>query len=408
MTRTNKFRADHSLYFETLESRLPFSASPLSAGTEFAASAAKGGVKLPYTYSLTGNTADVAVNLPLASSGLALVGGGTDVDAVFNWMGSRAGGGDFLVLRATGTDAYNTYIDRLVPSLDSVATLIIPDRATAMNSDVAAIINRAEAIFLAGGDQSNYVNFWNDTPVETAIYQAVLRHASIGGTSAGLAVLGDIDFSASLDTITSAEALSNPLDPRIVSSLDSRFLSPNDSSVAGSSTVLRYMDNVITDSHFMQRDRMGRLLTFMADNDAANIVDGQPLGIGVNEQTALLINYDGVTQVVGNAYTNRKLTATEEQRSAYILRGNTVNPSVSAGVPLVYSARVARANYDPEALSGPLGDVFDLDDLFGSTSWNVPGLDTYDVFAANSQATLFDLSDLIYGEMLAKRRAKLA
>ena len=405
---TKKSRADHSLHFETLESRLPFSASPLSAGTEFVASAAKGSVKLPYTYSVSGNIADVPVNLPLASSGLALVGGGIDVDAVFKWMGEKAGGGDFLVLRATGTDAYNRYIDRLVPSLDSVGTLIIPNRAAAMNSDVAAIINGAEAIFLAGGDQSNYVNFWNDTPVENAIYNAVLRHASIGGTSAGLAVLGDIDFSATLDTITSVEALSNPLDTRIVSSLDSRFLSPNDSFISSSSTVLRYMDNVITDSHFMQRDRMGRLLTFMADNDAANLVDGQPLGIGVNEQTALLINFDGVTRVVGNAYTSTKLTATEEQRSAYILRGNTLNPTVSAGVPLVYSASVARANYDPEALSGPLGDVFDLDDLFGSTAWSLPGLETYNVFAANNQATLFDLSDLVYGEMLAKRRAKLA
>jgi cyanophycinase len=404
-----KSTANHSLHFETLESRLPFSASPLSVGTELVASAAKGSVKLPYTYSVRGNTADVAVNLPIASSGLALAGGGVDVDEVFNWMGSRASGGDFLVLRATGTDAYNTYIDGLVPSLDSVATLIIPDRAAAMNSAVAAIINGAEAIFLAGGDQANYVNFWNDTPVETAIYNAVLRNSPIGGTSAGLAVLGDVDFSATLDTITSAEALSNPRDNRIVSALDSRFLSPNDSVVSGlSSTVLRYMDNVITDSHFMQRDRMGRLLTFMAYSDAENLVDGQPRGIGVNEQTALLINFDGVTRIVGNAYTNKKLTATEEQRSAYIVRGNTVMPTVPAGVPLSYSATVARANYDPEALGGPRGDVFDLDVLFGSTSWTVPGLDTYDVFAANGAVTLLGYSDLIYGEMPAKRRARLA
>jgi hypothetical protein len=75
---------------------------------------------------------------------------------------------------------------------------------------------------------------------------------------------------------------------------------------------------------------------------------------------------------------------------------------------LIYNARVARANYDPEALSGPMGDVFDLDYLFGSTSWTVPGLDTYDVFAANIAVTLVDFSDLIYGEMLAKRRARLA
>ncbi len=402
-----KFTADRSLHIETLESRLPFSASPISIDTELTASTAKGTPKLPYTYTVQGNTADVAVNLPLANSGLALVGGGTDVDEVFKWMGGKAGGGDFLVLRATGTDAYNKYIDTLVPSLDSVATLIIPDRGAALNTDVAALINGAEAIFFAGGDQFNYVNFWNDTPVEAAIYNAVLRNVPIGGTSAGLAILGDVDFSAAFDTITSAEALSNPLDSRILPALDSRFLSPNDRLVASSSTVLRYMDNVITDSHFMQRDRMGRLLTFMADSDAANLVDGQPLGIGVNEQTALLINFDGLTRIVGNAYTDKKLTATQEQRSAYILRGVTKNPTITSS-PLVYSATVARANYDPEALAGPIGDVFDLDELFGSKFWSVPGLDTYDVFAANGKATLVDFSDLNYGEMLAKRRAKLA
>jgi hypothetical protein len=35
------------------------------------------------------------------------MGGGTDVDAAFQWMCQRSGGGDFLVIRATGTDAYN-------------------------------------------------------------------------------------------------------------------------------------------------------------------------------------------------------------------------------------------------------------------------------------------------------------
>jgi len=38
------------------------------------------------------------------------MGGGTDVDAAFEWMIERAGGGDFLVLRTTGTDAYDPYI----------------------------------------------------------------------------------------------------------------------------------------------------------------------------------------------------------------------------------------------------------------------------------------------------------
>lgn len=43
------------------------------------------------------------------SGGSVLMGGGTDVDAAFEWQISRAGGGDFLVLRESGTDAYNPW-----------------------------------------------------------------------------------------------------------------------------------------------------------------------------------------------------------------------------------------------------------------------------------------------------------
>ncbi|CAF4186842.1 unnamed protein product, partial [Adineta steineri] len=47
--------------------------------------------------------------------GTALVGGGKDVDEVFQWMIKKAGGGDFVVIRASGTDAYNSYIYSLGP-----------------------------------------------------------------------------------------------------------------------------------------------------------------------------------------------------------------------------------------------------------------------------------------------------
>ena len=310
---------------EALESRRLFSATPSlnleSSG--IASAAAQGNVKLPYSYYVTGNAGDKVVNLPATSSGLALVGGGTDVDEVFKWMGTKANGGDFLVIRATGTNAYNRYIDGLVPSLDSVATLIIPDLAAAMHPDVKTIMQGAEAIFIAGGDQANYVNFWNNTLVEAEIYEAVLDNVPIGGTSAGLAVLGNIDFSAVEGTITSAEALLYPEDPRITIGLKKDFLTPDETTPPMNNTILRYMDNLITDSHFMQRDREGRLLTFMANMDARDLVPGLPRAIGVNEQTALLIENDGNAKVVGNSY-NRRISPSEQQRSVYLFQGNTL------------------------------------------------------------------------------------
>ena len=119
---------------------------------------------------------------PLGDGSFALLGGGPDVDAAFKWMIERAGvqpgtGGRFVIIRATGTDAYNPYIwcsnalactsGELNPDwiggaamgLSSVETLIIPSRAAADDVTVNAIVNSASAAFIAGGDQSNYINF---------------------------------------------------------------------------------------------------------------------------------------------------------------------------------------------------------------------------------------------------------
>ena len=64
-------------------------------------------------------------------AGFALIGGGDDLDDAFSSLCRRSGGGDFLVLRATGTDAYNPYVHTLCHE-NSVTTLLIPDRKTAL------------------------------------------------------------------------------------------------------------------------------------------------------------------------------------------------------------------------------------------------------------------------------------
>ena len=56
------------------------------------------GPKTGFTSFVVGNPAD-AQPAPTMSPGLVLMGGGTDVDAAFQWMCQRAGGGDFVVIR---------------------------------------------------------------------------------------------------------------------------------------------------------------------------------------------------------------------------------------------------------------------------------------------------------------------
>ena len=245
-----------------------------------------------YRYIRAGNAINIAAT---PQPGYALMGGGTDLDEAFKWLCARAGGGDLLVLRATGDDAYNPYIAKLC-HLNSVATLIIPDRAAATDPFVAKSIAHAAAIFISGGDQSNYINFWQGTPVQAALNDAIKRGVTIGGTSAGLAVLGEYAYTAQGDkpgdpNLDGRLAMADPFGPRIT--ISQNFLE------------IPILKGIITDTHFAKRDRMGRLLVFLA---RLNEPEGKPApanapkvrGIGVEQGAAVLVEPDGKAAVVGN------------------------------------------------------------------------------------------------------------
>jgi len=241
----------------------------------------------PYEFYVVGDPTNVTRPQP-AQPSLVLMGGGTDVDDAFRWMIQKAGGGNFVVIRATGTDAYNPYIYAFGNGVTSVETLIIPNRAAANDPFVLERVRNAEALWIAGGDQANYWNNWKDTPLQAAIQGLANKNIPIGGTSAGLAVLSQYVFTALNGSITSPQALANPYDKAV--SLGRDFLA------------LSGMGNMITDMHLDSRDRMGRLVTFMA----RIVNDGwTPMthGIGVDVETALLVENGNATRVGnGSAY----------------------------------------------------------------------------------------------------------
>lgn len=234
-----------------------------------------------YTHYQRGNPQDAEP--ATTQGGFVLMGGGGDVDEAFQWMAERGGNGDFLVLRGSGGDGYQEYLDTITDA-NSVETLVIKDAEAASDPFVLERVARAEAIFLAGGDQWNYVGKWANSPLLDALNGSILKGVPIGGTSAGLAVLGQHLFTAEKNTITSEEALPDPYHPNIT--LSSDFLHA------------RPLEGVITDSHFSERDRMGRLVTFMA-----RLQQDQGLetvrGVGVDEGTAALVTPQGDSRVVG-------------------------------------------------------------------------------------------------------------
>ena len=301
-----------------------------------------------YSYFRVGNSNDVVTS---TTPGTVLMGGGTDVDAAFQWMCQRMGGGDFLVIRATGTDAYNPYIRQLCPTINSVATLIIPNRTAASDPFVIATIQHAEALWIAGGDQSNYINFWKGTPVEDQINALIARGAPIGGTSAGMNVLTEFVYSAlASQGVNSSQALADPFNRYIT--LDRDFAS------------IASLHGIIGDPHFVTRDRMGRDLAFMC-RIYENGWSVAPRDIAIDEKTALLIDPRGTATVVGSS-------------TVYFMQAPGAPQLCQAGTPLTYDNigiyRIdASGSFDLSRWSGRGGIAYTVSADAGVVSSTQPG-----------------------------------
>lgn len=216
-------------------------------------------------------------------AGLMLVGGGDWPREAFAWMIERAGHGRIVILRASGAAEAQNEFFRDIGGITSAQTLVFDDRRAASDPQVLKILREADGIFLAGGDQANYVRYWKGTPLASALDAHVRAGKPIGGTSAGLAILGAFTYGA-MDggSLVSADALRDPTGPQLT--LVDDFLH------------MPYLQRVITDSHFGKRERLGRLIALLARLSKEQGRDDLA-GIGIDEYTALCIDARGEGRV---------------------------------------------------------------------------------------------------------------
>lgn len=189
--------------------------------------------------------------------------------------------------------------------MNSVETILLNGPATANNQFVVDKVRKAEAVFFTGGDQWYYYESLNNTQLRTALNEMVnVRRGAIGGTSAGCAILGEFGFTAEvtyfktfldficvlkillfqfkLGTVDTATALKNPYTRTLTIG---RGLINN-----------KWLENVITDTHYGNRDRQGRHVTFMARiaQDDLKSSNGIVRGIGVDEKTAVVLKFNNI------------------------------------------------------------------------------------------------------------------
>ena len=237
----------------------------------------------PASMGIVGNTKNITTSV---KGGVALVGGGGVVTSVFKWMINRSGGGDVVVITASGYGDYSTEIYK-VGGVNSVETLNITSHELADNDTVATIIRNAEMLFISGGDQSKYMNYWRGTKTQAAInYLLNVKKVPVGGTSAGCAILSGIYYSGETGSAESDKVLKDPY-------MEDVTLYHNDLLHAP------FLDNVLTDQHYLTRNREGRHITFMARSikDWGLFVKG----IAPNEKTAVCIDENGNAKVIGES-----------------------------------------------------------------------------------------------------------
>ena len=234
---------------------------------------------------MTGDATDASGLSP--TPGIVLAGGAGDNDDAMQWMLERADGGDVVVIRASGSDGYNSYFySELGVAVNSVQTILFNSADAAQDDYVIEQIRNAECLFIAGGDQYVYYQYWKDTPIEDAInYLIHEKGIPVGGTSAGMAILSNCYYAPSGSSLTADEALNDPYHP--------------DFDVLGKDDFLNvpFTDNLVTDTHYDQRERSGRHFAMMAR--LAQDYQTRSFGIACNEYTAVCINENGQARAFG-------------------------------------------------------------------------------------------------------------
>jgi cyanophycinase len=207
---------------------------------------------------------------------LLLVGGGTEKqngwsDTPYQWAVEQSVNKKVAII---SYQAQDNWLRNYFLSLGAISATnyTISTSAQANLQSTYDDLMGCDVIFLKGGDQSQYYALYKGTKVEEAIEAKFAGGGVIGGTSAGMAILSKVFFSAENGSLFPPDGLENINSPYF--SLKNDFLD--------------IFDDYIFDTHFAERGRNTRLMALIAKwyQQTNTLVKG----IGVDDQTALCID----------------------------------------------------------------------------------------------------------------------
>ncbi|MBN8846284.1 MAG: isoaspartyl peptidase/L-asparaginase [Sphingomonadales bacterium] len=256
-------------------------------GLSMAPAYAKEAKEQPYEHYVFGKL-DTPTPGPV-SGGLLLMGGGDrNIDAM-KWFFGKAGNGHIVVISASYGKEIGQEFYHDIGGIQSTEIFVFHARSQSTNKKILDRLRKADGIFIAGGDQARYVRYWRGTPVGDILNAHVAAGKPLAGTSAGLAIQGEKLYGAMDDgSIRSPEALADPLGP--ANTIEGDFLH------------FSLLKGIVTDTHFKERDRLGRLFAFVAKAQVGRGNDEPAMiGLGVDESAALAVEPDGTGRIYATA-----------------------------------------------------------------------------------------------------------
>jgi cyanophycinase len=208
---------------------------------------------------------------------MILIGGSEDkigTRIILSEVARRAGEGTFVVASIASEEPERQWerYQRVFTELGvrRLAHLAINEREEVLDPRLASIVDDATTVFFTGGDQVKIASKIGGTPLFARLRERYAAGALIAGTSAGASAMGE-------------------------TMLVSRGPLEESHKVEGAFYMTRglgLISDLVIDQHFAQRARIERLIGAIAENPGV-------LGIGIDEDTGVIVEPEGVMRVIG-------------------------------------------------------------------------------------------------------------
>ncbi len=147
--------------------------------------------------------------------------------------------------------------------------LNVATRSQANDEALANSLEDVDLIFLAGGDQLRLTSILGGSKVLDNIQNRLKTGVLIAGTSAGAAVFSD-------NMIYKGNSEEGLLKGKVLTT-----------------TGFGFVENIVFDTHFMSRGRIGRLVQIVTTNPSC-------IGVGIGEDSGVVLKGDGTIEVIGS------------------------------------------------------------------------------------------------------------